>query len=517
MKTTAMMLMTTAALAFGAPAAGAGDPDADAAQSGGAAEGGVKITELRSANSPLVTIRIALRSGAIHDPAGKEGLNALTASLIEQGGTGDLTYAQVVEKLYPWAASLSSQADHELTTFTGDVHRDHLDAFYKLFTDLVLAPRFDSSDFARVKDLASNYLVNTLRATDDEGLGKQALNAFLFEGHPYRTTEVGTVQGIAAITLDDVKEYYRRTYTRGNLWVGIAGGYPADFPARIRADFNRLPAGEPRVVPLPVPAAIEGMEVIVVQKPARAYAVSMGHPLPITRKDRDFYALMVANSYFGEHRTFNGVLMNSIRGDRGMNYGDYSYIEKFTGGLSGTTFPNVNTPLRQQFFSIWLRPMPPEQTHFGIRAALFEMKRLVADGLTPQAFETTRKFLVNYSKLWAATANRRLGYLMDSEFYGTEYFIDRIEKELETLTVAEVNAAVRKHLNPDNLKIAVVVDAGKGAEFFEGLAGNVPSPMTYDAPKPQKVLDDDRKIEVFPVAVNRAKSRVVEAKDLFEK
>jgi zinc protease len=481
-------------------------------------ETAVNVTELRSENSPLITIRVVLRTGSINDPAGKEGLNALTANLIGSGGTQELTYSQVLEKLYPWAAGISTQCDQELTTFTGNIHRDHLEAFYKLFTELLLAPRFDSSDYARVKEDALNYLKNTLRSTDDEGLGKEALNAFLFEGHPYGTTEYGTVRGIGSVTLDDVKAYYRNTYNRANLWVGIAGGYPAGFADRIRADFAKLPAGTPAVVDLPAPPAIEGTEVMVVQKPARAYAVSMGFPISVTRKDRDFYALMVANSYFGEHRTFNGVLMNRLRGDRGMNYGDYSYIEKFTGGTgSGSTFPDLNTPLRQQYFSIWLRPMPPSQAHFAIRNALFELKRLVENGLTEKDFEQTRKFVTNYSKLWAATMSRRLGYLMDSEFYGTPYFIDRIDSELKTLTVADVNAAIKKYLNADNIKIAVVVDEGQGREFFDRLANNTPSPITYDSPKPQKVLDEDKLIEVFPVKVNRAKSRVVEAKELFEK
>jgi zinc protease len=397
------------------------------------------------------------------------------------------------------------------------VHRDHLEEFYRLFTALVLSPRFDPADFARVKEDAVNYLVNTLRSTDDENLGKQALNAFMFDGHPYGTTENGTVAGLSAITLDDVKEYYAKTYTQASLWVGIAGGYPAGFAERVRADFAKAPPGEARAIALPAPPAIDGMEVIVVQKPARAYAVSMGFPIAVTRKDRDFYALMVANSYFGEHRTFNGVLMNRLRGDRGFNYGDYSYIEKFSGGTGNTTFPDVNTPLRQQYFSIWLRPMQPANTHFAIRNALYELKRLVEQGLTPEAFESSRKFVTNYSKLWAATANRRLGYLMDSEFYGTPYFIDRIEAELKTLTVGEVNAAIKKYLTPDNIKIAVVVDAGKGNEFFEAVANNTPTPMTYEAPKPQNIVDEDKVIAVFPLKVNRAKSRVVEAKDLFEK
>ena len=354
------------------------------------------------------------------------------------------------------------------------------------------------------------------RSTDDEGLGKQALSAFTFEGHPYGTTEFGTVQGLTSITLEDVKAYYSKTYTRANIWVGIAGGYPAGFAERIRSDVGKLAAGEASVVALPEAPTIDGMEVLVVQKPARAYPVSMGFPLPLTRKDKDFYALMVANSYFGEHRTFSGILMNTIRGDRGMNYGDYSYIEKFTGGTQGTTFPNVNTPLRQQYFSIWLRPMPPAQTHFGIRAALFELKRLIDQGLSRR----TSKPRENSSRTIPSSglpADRRLGYVMDSEFYGTPYFIDRIASELKTLTVADVNAAVKKYLTPDNIRIAVVVDAGTGAAFFDNVANNVPSPMVYEAPKPQTVLDKDKLIEAFPLKVNRAKSRVVDAKDLFEK
>jgi zinc protease len=208
--------------------------------------------------------------------------------------------------------------------------------------------------------------------------------------------------------------------------------------------------------------------------------------------------------------------MNSIRGDRGLNYGDYSYIEKFVGGLAGGVFPDLNTPLRQQYFSIWLRPMPPEQTLFGIRTALFKLKELVEKGMTEQQFTETRKFLVNYSKLWAATSGRRLGYVMDSEFYGTDYFIDRIEKELASMTAADVNAAIKKHLNASNIRIAVVVDEGKGADFLRDLSGNATPPMTYQAEPAASLLTEDQAILGYPLKINAAKSRVVHARELFE-
>ena len=56
----------------------------------------------------------------------------------------------------------------------------------------------------------------------------------------------------------------------------------------------------------------------------------------------------VTDSYFGEHRTFSGLLMNKMRGDRGLNYGDYAYIESFIQD-GGSRFPVPNIPRRQQF------------------------------------------------------------------------------------------------------------------------------------------------------------------------
>ena len=186
----------------------------------------------------------------------------------------------------------------------------------------------------------------------------------------------------------------------------------------------------------------------IVEKPADATAISMGFPIDVTRRDDDFYALAVANSYLGEHRTFNGKLMQDLRGKRGLNYGDYSYIEDFIQeGMS--TFPIPNNPRRQAYFSIWIRPVPPDKSVFALRAALWELDRLIERGISPQDFEATRTFLLNYSKLWVQTLSRRLGYAIDGEFYGRKDLVAELAERLPKLTVDQVNAAVRKHLKTE--------------------------------------------------------------------
>ena len=475
----------------------------------------ITVTEIASEKSPLVNFRIILRAGSINDVKGKEGINALTALMIAQGGTKDITYQDVVGALYPWAAGIGVQPDKEITTFVGNVHRDHLAKFYAILSGLLLNPRFDPDDFTRNKDLMLSALEKNLRGTDDENLGKDAMLISLFADHPYGTAG-STVQGLKSTTLEDVKEYYRKTYTTGNIWIGLAGGYPKSLVEQMKKDFSTLPDGKFAPVALPTPPHPDGLEIDLIEKPARAVAISIGHPLDVTRKDKDFYALMVANSYFGEHRTFNGVLMNRLRGDRGLNYGDYSYIERFLGGAgSGSRFPEVNTPLRQQYFSIWLRPVQPEKAHFALRAAMYELDRFVKDGLTKDQFEQTRKFLLNYSKLWAQTLDRRLGYAMDAEFYGlSDDYLQKIDRELRALTVDDVNKAIKRHISSTNLKVALVTE--DAATLKQAMINNAPSPITYASPVDQKILEADKSISSFPLRINAAKTRVVPVNMLFE-
>ena len=468
---------------------------------------------LQMPNSPLVTMRIAFRTGSVDDPPGKNGLNALTALMIGQGGTETATYEELTRMLYPWSASISAQFDKEMTTIIGQVHRDHLEPFHALVRDLIVTPRFDESDFTRNKESLTNALVSSLRGGNDEELGKQALNVLLYAGHPYGTPEMGTELGLEAITLDDVRAHHAARYTRDNVQVGVAGGYPSGFVARVERDLiEGLPAMTAEPVALPAPRTLDGVEVLLVDKRAIATAISIGFPIDVTRGDDDFYALMVANSYFGEHRTFSGLLMNKMRGDRGLNYGDYSYIENFIQD-GGSRFPIPNIPRSQQFFSIWIRPVPHHNAHFALRQALGELRRLVEEGISVEEFEASRDFLLNYSKLYVQTASRRLGYVMDSRFYDSGYVIDEIQARLPTLTVDDVNAAIGRHLRVDDLGVAIVTTAAE--DLKTRLLAGAPSPPTYNTSVTDEILAEDEKIIGFEIPFNADRMRVVPVEEMF--
>ena len=466
-------------------------------------------------NSPLVTLRIGFRVGSIHEPEAQKGLTALTALMMGRGGTASMSYEELTESLYPWSASINAQFDKEMTVLVGEVHRDHLDPFVTILRDLIVTPGFDEADFARNREFLTNSVVSPLRGNDDEELGKETLNALLYAEHPYGVPVNGTEDGLAAIELDDVRAFHAAHYTKGNVIVGVAGGYPDGFVERGELEIvSLLPNGDASPMALPIVSTLDGREVLLVDKDAIATAISIGFPIDVTRADDDFYALMVANSYFGEHRTFNGLLMNKMRGQRGLNYGDYSYIENFIQD-GGSRLPVTNIPRRQQFFSIWIRSVPHHNAHFALRQAIRELEVLVNEGLTETEFDASREFLLNYSKLYVQTTSRRLGYHMDSAVYGTAYFIDEIRRRLPSLTVTDVNDAIRRHLQSDNLAIAIVTSDAEA--FRDRLVANEPSPPTYNAKASSEIQAEDLLITSYDLAINPDRMRVVPVGQMFRR
>jgi zinc protease len=463
-------------------------------------------------DSPIVAIRLMFRVGSIDDPAGKEGLAALTAMTVGQGGTTRRTYTEIIEALYPMAAQIGVNTDREVTVFAGQVHREKLADFGALLHEVLTDPGFRQEDVERNREQLLAYLTTTLRSANDELLGLELIQQEIYENHPYEHSPAGTVQGLRNITVDDVRAFYRQQFTRDNLSVGIAGGYPDTFEAQVRERLQRLPEGGPPAAPVPAPSPSKGRNISIYEKNTDSVAIHIGFPLSISREDPDYYALMVANSYFGEHRTFHGRLMQQLRSLRGLNYGDYSYIE-YWDNAPGTSNPPPNVPRQQQYFSVWVRPVVPATAHFALRTAIAEIDRLIKVGLTAEEFNLTREFLVGYSKLWARTLSDRLGFHLDSRFYGMAYYVDEIEQRLRTLTVQDVNAAVKKHLQTENFEAVLV--AANAAALKTALEKDAPSPIKYQNPVPPEVTKDDAAIQKLPIKPTSV--RIIPVSQAFEK
>lgn len=494
---------------------------------------GQDLVELKKESSNSIVLKYMFNVGSMMDPAGKEGLTLLTASLMMGGGTGTYTISEIDDLLYPMAGEYDHSVDKEVTVFTFEVYPDFADDFYNIIKGMIYQPAFGEKDFERLQSNQLNYVDQIIKASSDEDYSKMALEDLLFRGTRYQHMVAGTSSGIRNITLEDIRHHYKKYFTRDNLIIGIAGNYGENFKSRITGDVKGLPELTAVLPKSPNVNMPDGYQVEIIRKEnTLGSAIYAGFPINVTRADDDFAALMVANSWLGEHRKSYGQLYEKIRNTRSMNYGDYSYIEWYENG-GRYQLPPPHVPRHSNYFSIWIRPVQiaeqlkmqyPElenievgHAHFALRLAIRELDMLIKKGISEEDFELTRQFLRSYIKLYIQTPSSELGFLMDSKFYGRQDYILELDQLLADLTVDQVNEAVRKYLQADNMFVSIITDDSEAGPLADHLKNNTISPMSYSnlvrEGLPDEVIQEDREISSYPLNVKSVK--IIDSQETF--
>ncbi|HEX4386542.1 MAG TPA: pitrilysin family protein [Myxococcales bacterium] len=484
--------------------------------------GAVTLLELPSTTQPVVTIALQFRTGAVDDPQGQAGITNLTAHLMSEGGTQSLDAKALLTALFPLAAEINVRVDKELTTFTGRVHKDHLAKFLPIFTDVVLHPRFDPSELKRQREDAVNDIEKRLRQGDDEELGKSALGELLYKDHPYGRLTLGHASDLKKLTLDDLKAHAAKVFTQDRLTIAIAGPRADSMAAELAQSLAGLPAKSAEVALIPR-AQPHGPRFLLVEKLSDSTAISIGMPYGLSRKDPDWAAMSVARSAFGEHRQFNGRLMQRLREQRGLNYGDYAYLEAFRQEGGDASQAQAGRARHQQELSLWLRPVQDENRLFAVRAALYELQKSLTDEpFTAAEVEQTKGFLDGYLLLFDQTETRRLGYALDDAFYGMTNFLGTWHQAIRGVTADQVNAAWRKWVDPS--KVEIVMAGKEMTALKQAILSNAATPIHYQvdasgksAEKPAAQLATDKEIEKLSFGANGdADVQVVKVSDEFE-
>src|SRR5262249_24208558 len=242
--------------------------------------------------------------------------------------------------------------------------------------------------------------------------------------------------------------------------------------------------------------------------------ISFGFPITVTRSDPDWPALLLMQSYLGQHRSSNSYLYKRLREIRGLNYGDYAYVEYFPRGMFQFA-PDPNLVRHQQIFQVWIRPVEPKNGLFALRGGLYELNKLIQNGMSNEDFEATRRFLTKNVNSLTKTQDAQLGYAIDSRYYGIPTFTDYVRDQLSKLTLADVNRAIKKHLQSQNVEIVVVT---KDAEEFKAKAlSGKPSPISYTSTPAKDTLEEDKLIENYKLNFNENKVEVVPVDRVFQK
>jgi zinc protease len=276
---------------------------------------GIRYSARRETTAPTVVVRGIVRtSPALYEPKGKDGVSLILAELMPWG-TASLDRKAYEAQFDAIAGSATLGTAFSITVQAKDFERG-----MELLADGMLRPALPADGFNVVKaaTLQSVAVSNRLPKTKAELAQRLAMYP---PGDPHRRDV--TEKTVAAVTLDDVKRYYRSSYRPDETTLSIVGDVaPARVAAAMKTYFGGWEnVGKPPTFLYPRPKQkVDPAKTVVVKSPTNAQSeVRLTQLFRMSRADADYVPLLLANTMLSGEGT-GSLLFEELRTRRGYVY-----------------------------------------------------------------------------------------------------------------------------------------------------------------------------------------------------
>lgn len=388
---------------------------------------------------PLVNVSTLVRTGSYLEPAGKEGLAALTGTQIRIGGTTSKTAEEFDEAADFLAAQISSSIGPTQGAANLNLLAKDVDQGLALYFDMLRNPRFQED---RIKLAKSQLLQNMERRNDRTDAIESREWSRLMYGTNHFTTRETTKASIEGITREDLVAFHQRYYQPGGFIFAVSGDFNAkEMLAKLEAATKGWPVNKQAVPEVPKPAHTLVAGVYAVNKAdVNQGRVSIGHTGAL-RDSPDAYALEIMNDILGGGG-FTSRIMSRVRSDEGLAYSAGSSF-----GL-GVYYPGN--------FRAAFQSKNPTTTQ-AIEIVMEEINRVRTTKVSAEELETAKNQAIEVFPQQFSSASRIAGTFAQDDYtkrpadYWTTYR-DRIR----ALTTDDVLRVAQKYLQPDKLVVLIV-------------------------------------------------------------
>lgn len=291
---------------------------------------GLKVVYLKDDELPLVRGRLFIRGGSLWGPESPVGIVGAMGEQMRQGGAGQLSADQLDQALEELAASVGSSFSGEFGGAAFSCLGSDIDRVFKIFSDVVLRPRFEGDRLSLWKGQALEAIRR--RSEDPSTVASIAFAQILYGNTPYGRVEVE--RDIAAISRDQMFSLHQKFVRPDGAILVVTGRI--DRPAVEKLVEEHFGAWEPRGSALPPapPITIDPKPgVYFITLPFSQASVQMGQ-LGVPRLTPDYPAIDIFNEVFGSSG-FGSRLMQRVRTELGLTYG-------VSGGIAPAVVKGVN-------------------------------------------------------------------------------------------------------------------------------------------------------------------------------
>jgi predicted Zn-dependent peptidase len=395
---------------------------------------GLRVAVLENHEFPVVDVTALVVAPSLLDPAGKEGVSALTAQMLAEGTTSR-------------TADAVARAEADLGTSVRATGFFTVPQYFEpalaLMADQLMHPAFPDEALARIKN---NTIARLQRLRDEPTYlaGRVFATELYGRTHPYARAQ--SAASITAITRADLVAFHEAYYRPRNVSFIVAGDItPERAVAALERTVGALPAGgEDGWVTPPPPAPIGATQIFLYDRPTSPQSAILGGVMGPSRDSKDYYALELLNTVLGG--AFNSRINLSLREVHGYTYGAQSgflyrrvpqpsTFEVETDVATPTTDSSVADLVGEIRDIRGTRPVSDSELTFAKRTETLSL---------PLQFATVPEA--------ADAASELLAFRLPLDYY------DHLTQNFEQVTLADVRAAATRYIDPDHMAIVVVGD-----------------------------------------------------------
>lgn len=379
---------------------------------------GMRVLFKPSTNE-VISANLFINGGMANYTLENEGIENLALYMVTNGGTKNYPRSEFFGKLEKMGSSVNFNTGYDYSTISLRCVKDKFEESWPLFKDAILNPAFNAKDF----DLSKQRMVATAQRAEsdpDTYLRKTSLRN-TFEGLNYAKNEKGTPESLEALGLDATRAHYKKILNKTQCALVIVGNLDeAQVIARTKEIIGSLPAGTFKKTQ-EVPINISSPKVNMLPRDIktnymRGYMNAPGYDHP------DKTAMQLAMSMLSKR------LWIEVRSKRNLSYAPYSaYASSLTGN---------------PYCFLYASTDDPNQT---AQVMIDEIKKLRADGFTPEELASNKALFVTYHYLRNETNSSQATNLgaadMAAHWSRTEKFI----KEVELIDLQKLNTVFNKY------------------------------------------------------------------------
>ncbi|MCC4212269.1 M16 family metallopeptidase [Leeuwenhoekiella parthenopeia] len=397
---------------------------------------------------PLVNFSLVLDGGHLLDDLSKNGVaNLMTDIMME--GTANKTPLELEEAIDRLGASINMYTTDESIVIRGNTLARNFDATMALVEEILLQPRWDEKEFARIK----TSTINSIKRSDANPnvIANRVYNKVLYgENHPLAHPTSGTVESVEAITIQDLKDYYNNYFSPSVSRFHVVGDVSKDKAlAALEGLKTKWEAKEVTIPEFPVANNRDKASLYFVDIPnAKQSIINIGY-IAMPRTDKDFYPAEVMNYKLGG--SFSGNVNLVLREEKGYTYGARS-------GFSGTKIPGTFTA------SSSVRTNTTGESVEIFRDEIAKYK----EGITPEDLEFTKNALIKSNARRFETQGSLLGMLQERSSYDLDpNYIEKEEATINSMTLEQHKELANKYLDESKMAYLVVGDAATQYQQFK--------------------------------------------------